>query len=306
VEDEAIRDLSRAREEAIGALKAATCRLKAFLRRQDRRDTGRATWSAAHRRWLAAVVCPTPAPQIGFQADVRAVTEHTARLQRLDQELHAQVNAWRLHPVVNALQAWRGVQFTVAVTTVAALGDLTRVDTPRELMTCLGLLPSEDSRGERRRQGSIPTAGHPHARRALVEGAWAYRDPANVSRPLQLRLAHPPTAIQAISWKAQRRLCQRDRRLIARGQHANHVVVAMARELVGLLGAMAKQMPVPLEGSWTDGDGPHLRRLAPCIGRGAAPVWCRPRRREAAATHPRASSEAGTRRRPVRWSPTHG
>jgi len=92
-----------------------------------------------------------------------------------------------VHPVVEALQARRGVQFTGAVTTVAELGDLTRVDNPRQLMKFLGLIPSEYSRGERRRQGSITNAGNTHARRALVEGAWASRDPANVSRHLQLR-----------------------------------------------------------------------------------------------------------------------
>jgi transposase len=126
-----------------------------------------------------------------FQEDVRALTEHTARLQRLEPELHAQVNAWRLHPVVDALQALRGVQFTVAVTTVAELGDRTRVTTPRERVKFLGLIPSEYSRGERRRQGSMTKAGNTHACRALVEGAWAYRYPANVSRHLQLRLDNP-------------------------------------------------------------------------------------------------------------------
>jgi transposase len=179
-----------------------------------------------------------------FQEDVRALTEHTARLQRLEPELHAQVNAWRLHPVVDALQALRGVQFTVAVTTVAELGDHTRVTTPRERMKFLGLILSEYSRGERRRQGSMTKASNTHARLALVEGAWAYRCPANVSRHLQLRLDNPPKVIQEISWKAQRRMCQCSRRRIARGTHANHVVVAMARELGGCIWAIAKQIPV--------------------------------------------------------------
>jgi transposase len=113
-------------------------------------------------------------------------------------------------------------------------------------MKFLGLIPSEYSSGERRRQGSITQAGNTHARRALVEGAWAYRYPAEVSRHLQLRLEHPPQAIQDISWKAQLRLCQRYRRLIARGKHANQVVVAIARELVGFMWAIAKQIPVTL------------------------------------------------------------
>jgi transposase len=244
VEDEAIRDLTRAREDALQDLKAAKFRLKAFLLRQDIRYTGCATWGPAHLRWLAEVVCPTPAQQIVFQEYVRAVNEHRERLGRLEQELHDQVKSWRLYPVVDALQALRGVQFTVAVTTVAELGDLTRFDNPRQLMKFLGLIPSEYSSGERRRQGSLTKTGNTHARRALVESAWAYRYPAKVSRHLQLRLEHQPKAIQDISWRAQVRLCKRYRRLMARGKHANQVVVAIARELVGFLWAIANQVPV--------------------------------------------------------------
>jgi transposase len=190
------------------------------------------------------VVCPTPAQPLVFQEYVRAVTEHTARLQRLAQALHERVNSWRLRPVVDALQAWRGVPFTVAVTRVAERGDLTRFDTPRELMKFLGLIPADYSTGERRRPGSLTKAGNTQARRALVEGAWAYRYPANVCRPLQLRLEQQPKAIQDIRWKAQVRRCQRYRKLIARGKHANQVVVAIARELMGCMWAMAKEVPV--------------------------------------------------------------
>lgn len=244
VEDEAIRDLTRAREDAIRDLKIAKFRLKAFLLRHDIRYTGRAAWGPAHLRWLSEVVCPTPAQQIVFQEYVRAVNEHTERLQRLEQELQDHVKTWRLQPVVEALQALRGVQFTVAVTLVAELGDLTRFDNPRQLMKYLGLIPSEYSSGERRRQGAITKAGNTHARRALVEGAWAYRYPAKVSRHLQLRLEQLPKPIQDISWKAQVRLCKRYRHLMARGKHANQVVVAIARELVGFLWAIAKQVPL--------------------------------------------------------------
>jgi transposase len=244
VADEAMRDLTRAREDALRDLKAAKFRLKAFLLRHAIRYTGSAPWGPAHLRWLAEVVCPTPAQHIVFQAYVRAVNEHTERLGRLERELQDQVQSWRLYPVVEALQALRGVQFTVAVTTVAELGDLTRFDNPRQLMKFLGLIPSEYSSGERRRQGTITKAGNTHARRALVEGAWSSRYPAKVSRHRQLRLEQQPTAIQDISWKAQVRLCKRFRRLMARGKHANQVVVAIARELVGFMWAMAKQVPM--------------------------------------------------------------
>jgi transposase len=161
---------------------------------------------------------------------VRAVNEHTERLQRLEQELRAPAGTWRVHPMLEALQALRGVQFTVAVTTVEELGDLTRFDHPRRLMDYLGLMPSAYSSGERRRQGSITKAGNTHARRALIAGSWAYRYPAKVSRHLQRRLETPPQVIQDISWKAQVRLCKRYRPLIARGKNANLVAVAMARE----------------------------------------------------------------------------
>jgi transposase len=244
VEDEAIRDLTRAREDAISDLKDAKFRLKAFLLRQDIRYVGRANWGPAHLRWLSEVVCPTPAQQIVFQAYVRTVNEHTERLQRLEQELQEQVQAWRLTPVVEALQALRGVQRTVAVTTVAEIGDLTRFDSPRELMKFLGLIPSEYSTGDQRRQGSITTAGTTHARRVLVEGAWASRSPAQVSRHLQLRLEKQPKVIQDISWKAQVRLCKRYRRLVARGKHANVVTVAIARELAGCMWAIAREVPI--------------------------------------------------------------
>jgi transposase len=244
VEDEAIRELPRAREEALRDLTSAKFRLNAFLLRQDIRYTGRATWGPAHLRWLSEVVWAPPAQQLVFQEDVRAVNEHTERLQRLEQERHDQVHTWRLPPVVEALQALRGVPFTVAVTRVADLGDLTRFENPRQLMNDLGLIPSEYSRGERRRQGAMTKAGNTQARRALGEGAWAYRYPAKVSRHLQLRLATLPKPSQDLSWKAPVRLCTRDRRLLARGKHANQVVVAMARELAGFLWAMAQQVPV--------------------------------------------------------------
>src|SRR5262245_18436270 len=245
VDAAAIRDLSRAREETLRDLKAAQLRLKAFLLRHDIRYTGRANWSPAHLRWLSEVVCPTPAQHMVLQEDVQTVTEQTERLGRLALELPEQVPTWRFAPVVEALQALRGVQCTVAVTTVAALGDLTRFENPRQLMHYLGLTPSEDARGGRRQQGSMTKTGNTHARRALVEGAWASRSPAPVSRHLQLRLEKLPTVIQAISWKAQVRLGTRYRHLMAKGNNAHQVVVAIARELRAFLWAMAQQVPVP-------------------------------------------------------------
>jgi transposase len=244
VADEAIRDLSRARDDTLRDLKAAKLRLKAFLRRHDIRSTVRANWRPAHLRWLSEVVCPTPAQPIVFQEYVQTVTEQTERLGRLELERHAQVQTWRLSPVVEALQALRGVPCTVAVTMVAALGDLTRFENPRQRMHYLGLTPAEYSSGARRQQGSMTKTGNTQARRALVEGTWAYRYPAKVSRHLQRRLEKLPTAIQAISWKAQVRRCKRYRHLMAKGKNAHQVVVAIARELSAFMWAMAQHMAV--------------------------------------------------------------
>jgi transposase len=146
--------------------------------------------------------------------------------------------------VIEALEGLRGVQLTVAVTLVAELGDLTRVENPRSVLKHRGLIPSEYASGERRRQGSITKMGNTHARRALIEGAWAYRYPAKVSRHLHLRLETLPKPLQDISWKAPVRRCQPYHKLGARGKHANQAVVAMARELAGFMWANAKQVPV--------------------------------------------------------------
>jgi transposase len=243
-EEEAIRDLTRAREEAISDGKDAKCRRTAFVLRQDSRYVGRANGNPAHLRWLSAVVGPTPAPPMVLQADVRAVPEHTARLQRLAPALPDQVQSWRWSPVVAALQALRRVQWTVAGTRVAEMGDFTRLEPPRELMKCLGLVPSDSPSAARRRQGAMTTAGNPPARRALGEGAWASRSPATVSRHLQRRLAQQPKMLQAMSGTAQVRLWTRSRRLGAQGKHATVVTGARARELAGGMGAIAAQVPV--------------------------------------------------------------
>ncbi len=138
VDDEALRDLTRAREEVISDLKDATCRRNAFVLRQARRSAGRAHGGPAHLRWLAEVVCPTPAPPMVLQAYVRTVSEHTERRGRLAQARRAQVTTWRVHPVVDALQARRGGPCTGAVTMVADMGALTRFAPPSALMQCLG------------------------------------------------------------------------------------------------------------------------------------------------------------------------
>jgi transposase len=187
VAEEAIRDLARAREAALGDLHAARCRLTALLLRHAIRYAGRANWSAEPGRFLARLVLPTPAPPIVCQEDVRTVSERTGLRQRLELELLEQAKTWRFYPVIEALHALRGVQGTVALTTVAERGDLTRFDNPRQLMSYLGLTPSEYSSGERRRLGGITRSGNSHARRVLVEAANADRHRPKVSEAIQAR-----------------------------------------------------------------------------------------------------------------------
>jgi transposase len=175
VDDAASRALRRARADTLRDRQAAKLRLKAFVLRHDLRSPGRAHGSPAHLRWLREVVCPTPAQHIVLQEYVQTVPAQPARLPRLAHALRDQVQTWRFPPVVEALQAFRGVPGTVAVTTVAARGDLTRFTNPRPRMHYVGLTPSAYASGPRRQPGSIPKTGHTQARRARVEGAGAYR-----------------------------------------------------------------------------------------------------------------------------------
>jgi transposase len=153
--DEAVRDLVRAREDAVRECRNARHRLKALLLRNGITYAGKTAWTAAHRRWLATLKLEHPAQQIGFQEYLHSVTEATARIARLDQALRDVLSEWGLKPLVQALQALRGVQLIAAMTLVAELQDFLRFDNPRQLMGYVGLVPSEHSSGPKRRQGSI-------------------------------------------------------------------------------------------------------------------------------------------------------
>jgi len=233
--DEAIRDLSRARTDAVRARLKARQQLKALLLRHDRRYTGKTSWSTAHERYLATISFPHQAQEIAFAEYRQAVGEGEARVQRLTQALAQEVERWRMQPVVRALMTLRGLDAVAATTIVAELGDLKRFAHPRELMGYVGLVPSEHSTGSARRQGAITKTGNSHVRRVLVEAAWNYRYSARISRDLQLRQEQQPPAIRAIAWRAQLRLNHRYRRLAARGLQHNKLCVAIARELVGFI-----------------------------------------------------------------------
>lgn len=244
--DEAMRDLVRAREDAVCAQRQARQRLQALLLRNEIRYAGKTPWTRAHRRWISQLKLPNRAQQVAFEEYVQAVHEATLRVERLINAIGAELEHWRWRPVVEALQALRGIQQIHAVRIVAELGDLQRFHSPRKLMGYLGLIPSEDSSGPRRRQGSITKAGNSSARRALVEAAHAYAYPARVSWVIARRQTKLSKSICDIAWKAQLRLCARFRRLVGRGLPRNKVVVAIARELSGFVWDIARQLkPAP-------------------------------------------------------------
>jgi transposase len=302
----AIRDLRRARAETLRDRTAAQRRLQALGRRHHRRETGRATGRPAHLRWLSAVVGPTPAQQIVCQEDVQTVTAPTERLGRLALALPAPVQTGRFAPGGEALQALRGVPFTVAMTPGAALGDLRRVAHPRPLLHDLGLTPSAYASGGRRHQGGIPQPGTTPARRTRVEGAWADRDSG-----------HRPSTPATAPGKAP----HRDPRpqLEGPGPALEAVSPAHGSRPTGPSGRRRHGPPMQCRhGGHGHAGGRVTERLtrAVCgrprarwptvIGRDAAPVWCPPRRRDEAARYARPEMEAGTRRMPVRWDPPHG
>jgi len=239
-DDEAMRDLTRAREDAKKAQRVAQQQLNCLLLRLGFRYP-RDNWTRQHFLWLADQKMPMPAQQVVFQEYINAINEATARLERLTKQIEALVPAWRLAPVVMALQALRGVSLVVAVTTIAELGDLTRFEHPKKLMTYLGLVPSEHSSGEKTQRGKITKTGNGHVRRVLVEAAQAYSHPARVTRPLLKRQEGLSQDVLDIAWKCQVRLCTRFRRLMAKGKNRNAVITATARELAAFIWAIAKQ-----------------------------------------------------------------
>ena len=240
--DEAMRDLVRAREDAVGVQRQVRQRLAALLLRNDIRYAGKSTWTAAHERWIARLVITSAAQRLAFEEYVRGVGEASERVKRLTDALEEQLAHWRWRSVVAALQACRGIQRIHALRIVAELGDLSRFIHPRELMAYLGLIPTENSSGPRHRQGAITKAGNSSARRAMIEAAWAYQHHAAVSPIIARRQAGLSKATIATAWKAQVRLSARFRKLRARGLHKNKIVVAIARELSGFVWAIARDI----------------------------------------------------------------
>lgn len=239
---EAVRDLVRAREAAAEDRRKKRQQLLAFLLRHGRIFNGLKHWTAGHLRWLAQQKFEHPAQQIVFQDAINAIEDAAARLRGLDQQLAAIVPKWSMAPVVAAYQAMRGVSLLVAVTFAAEVGDVRRFDNPRQLMSFLGLVPSERSTGEAVRRAGLTLAGNRRARRVLIEGAWTYRYPARVSETLRARIEQLPKAVRDIAWKGQVRLCARYRRLTAAGKKTPVVIAAIAREMAAFLWAIGRQV----------------------------------------------------------------
>lgn len=237
---EAMRDLVRARQAAVRTLRQARQQLSGFLLRHGH-HYHRPAWTQSHRRWLASLKFEQAVHYIVLEDCIAAIEAATARRDRLEAHLEAALPEWSLAPLVQALQALRGVGLVAAATLVAELGDITRFTNPRQLMAFLGLVPSEHSSGATRRQGGITKAGNAAARRMLIEAAWSYRFPARISREKLLRQESLAKPIRDIAWKAQERLCRRYRKLARAGKLPTVITAAIARELAGFVWAIANQ-----------------------------------------------------------------
>ena len=237
--EEALRDLVRAREDVRVDLMRARHRLSKLLLRHGIRFEDRA-WTARHARWLAELELEHAAAQATLLDYRGAVEVLVHRRGELERQIAAAVPESEWAPMVARLRCLRGIDTLSAVGLCCEIGDFTRFARPGQLMSFIGLVPSEDSTGERRRLGSITKTGSRHARRLLVEAAWQYRNPPRLGRELAERQAGQPSEAIAISWSAQQRLHRTWRRLERRGKRRTIIAVAVARELAGFCWAIAR------------------------------------------------------------------
>ena len=243
IEDEALRDLVRAREDSVNALKKAKQQLGAFLLRHHIIYSGKSKWSKAYFNWLADISMPHPAQQITIQEYIDTVHDCKRRVERLADQIRRLSEKTQLNNLNKALQSLRGVSEIVSAVVVSELGDISRFDSPTQLMSYLGLVPSQHNSGDKKRSGNITKTGNGHVRRALIEAAQAYRLPARKSRAIIKRNEGLPQEICKIAWEAQIRLCSTYKRLVLRGKNTNLVKTAIARELAGFIWAIAHAVP---------------------------------------------------------------
>jgi transposase len=238
-EQEAIRDLTRAREDMKAMEKHAKQRLGACLLRHGKRYPGKSKWTQAYFLWLEGIKFEMAAQQIVLQEYVDTVKYMKGRVDALEEEMRQAMQGWSLAPVVTGLMALRGVELVTAMTVVAELGDISRFESPRQVMAHLGLVPSEHSSGNRKQRGGITKTGNGHVRRVLIEASWWYRLPARKTVRIQRRAEKTSETVQAIAWKAQKRLCKRYWHLLHKGKLPVEACTAVARELSGFIWAIA-------------------------------------------------------------------
>lgn len=242
--DEALRDLTRAREDAVKAIRTAKQQLQAFLLRHNYIYAGRTKWTPAHFNWLADISMGHPGQQLALQEYINTVERTKELVTRLTGQVEQLSGQCRLAPLVKALQSMRGISTIISAIVAAELGDLKRFKHPEQLMAYLGLIPSEYSSGGKEKRGGITKTGNGHVRRALIEAAQAYRLPARKSRAIRKRQEGLPEEIKIIAWNAQVRLCGRYHALVARGKKSNVAKTAVAREMAGFVWAISQELPL--------------------------------------------------------------
>jgi transposase len=218
-------------------------RLKGFLLRHGYRYQGKSNWSPAHERYLRELVLPHPAMKVILEEYLQGIAAAGERIERCEAAMRDLLEPWRLAPAVRALMALKGFRTVAAMILVSELGEVPRFHHPRQVMAYLGLVPTEKTSSERRRQGHITKCGNPHARWLLVECAQHYAAPPKVSKELSRRQEGQSPAVRAISWKAQNRLHGRYTRLLARRLQRNKAIVAVARELCGFIWELLRTQP---------------------------------------------------------------
>jgi transposase len=235
---EAMRDLTRAREAAVEDLTSKRQQVLSLLLRLGRYYAGKRNWTRMHMNWLASQKLDHAEQRIAFEEMLLAVREAQARIERLERAIRAALPDWSLAELVTALMAMRGFDLVSASAFLAEMGDLSRFPTARDLMGYLGLVPSEQSSGEKVKRAGITKAGNRRARRILVECSWSYRHPPRLGKEKLSKVAAAPRDVREIAWKAQHRLTARYRALIRNGKKPTVVVTAIARELSGFVWAI--------------------------------------------------------------------
>ena len=242
---ETLRDLTRAREDLKRLERQAKQRLLAFLLRHGKRFSGKSRWTQTHFRWLESLTFSHPIQQIVFQEYVDTIQALSRRVAALSSQVEKAGTESAFALQIQGFMALRGVDRLTATTIVAELGDLHRFTTAPQLMKYLGVVPSEHSSGPKKSRGGITKTGNGHVRRVLMEAAWTYRHPARKSAALQRRGKSTTEQVQEIAWTAQKRLCGRYRKFVARGKIQSQVCTAIARELTGFIWAIGQALPTP-------------------------------------------------------------